>query len=58
MRADTRFPLGRKAGEEYQIDPPAAGSYIGNRVVIDWIAPCLGQHVRAALTHRLALISE
>lgn len=51
--ADPRFPRGRKAGEEYQIELLRLRNYIGNRVVIDWIAPCLGQRVRAALVHRL-----
>jgi len=51
--ADPRFPLGRKAGEEYQIELLRLRNYIGNRVIRDWIAPCLGQRVRARLAHRL-----
>ena len=51
--ADPRIPSGRKAGEEYQIELLRLRNYIGNRVVIDWIAPCLGQRVCARLARRL-----
>lgn len=51
--SDPRFPRGRKADEEYQVELMRLGRYIGNRIVIDWIAPVLGTRVRGALQHRL-----
>lgn len=50
---DPRFPNGRKADGEYQIELGRIRRYIGNRIVIDWIAPVLGERVKASLTHRL-----
>lgn len=50
---DPRYPTGRKAEEEYQRELLRLRQYIGNRVIIDWIAPCLGTRIRAALAHRL-----
>ncbi len=51
--SDPHFPTGRKAGGEYQTELLRLRNYVGNRVVIDWIAPCLGPRVRAVLAHRL-----
>lgn len=51
---DPRYPRGRKAGDEYQTElARLRAQYIGNRVIIDWVAPCLGARVRQALAHRL-----
>ena len=50
---DPRFPRGRRASEEYAIELGRLRQYIGNRVVIDWVAPCLGARVKQALAHRL-----
>ena len=51
---DPRFPRGRKAGEEYTTElGRLRRQYIGNRVIIDWIAPILGARVKGALAHRL-----
>ena len=51
---DPRFPRGRKAGEEYQTElGRLRAQYIGNRVILDWVAPCLGARVRQAPAHRL-----
>ena len=50
---DPHCPQGRKAGEEYAIELGRLKMYLGNRVIIDWIAPVLGKRVRGALEHRL-----
>ena len=50
---DPRYPTGRKAGDEYQIELRRLRQYIGNRVIIDWVAPILGARVQGALEHRL-----
>lgn len=50
---DPRYPRGRKAGDEYQTELYRLKQYIGNRIIMDWIAPCLGPRVRAAMNHRL-----
>ena len=43
----------RKCGDEYQTELFRMKRYVGNRAVIDWIAPVLGLRVRAAFEHRL-----
>ena len=50
---DPRYPRGRKAQDDYQTELCRLRAYIGNRIVIDWIAPCLGARVKGALAHRL-----
>jgi len=50
---DPRYPRGRKAGEEYTTELGRLRRYIGNRIVIDWVAPILGARVKGALAHRL-----
>jgi hypothetical protein len=43
----------RKSGDEYRTELMRMSRYVGNRVVIDWIAPVLGPRVRTAFEHRL-----
>lgn len=49
---DPRQVRGRKSSEEYAIELSRLRRYIGNRIVIDWIHPILGERVKAALAHR------
>jgi hypothetical protein len=51
--SDPRFPVGRKAQQEYQTDLMRMRAYIGNRIIIDWIAPSLGQRVKSAFADRM-----
>lgn len=50
---DANYPRGRKVGEEYQTELMRLRRYVGNRIILDWIAPCLGNRIRQALAHRL-----
>lgn len=50
---DPRYPTGRKAQEEYQTELGRMRRYVGNRVIVDWIAPVLGPRVRAAFSGRM-----
>jgi hypothetical protein len=50
---DVKYPRGRKAQDDYQTELVRLRQFIGNRIVLDWIAPCLGSRVRQALLHRL-----
>lgn len=50
---DPRQVKGRKASEEYAIELSRLRRYIGNRIVVDWVHPILGERVKAALSHRM-----
>jgi hypothetical protein len=50
---DPRFPKGRKADGDYQVELGRIGRYVGNRIIIDWIAPVLGKRVAGVLSGRL-----
>ena len=42
----------RKTTDEYQTELYRLRQLIGNRIVVRWVAPCLGARVKAALAHR------
>lgn len=50
---DARQIEGRKTGDEYQTELKRLRRYVGNRVVVDWIAPVLGARVQQAMAHRM-----
>ncbi len=50
---DPRFPRGRKAGDDYQTELSRLSRFIGNRIVVNCIAPVLGERVKAAMAGRL-----
>lgn len=55
---DPRKPTGRKAGDEYQTELFRLSRYVGNRIVVDWIAPILGERVKSAMSHRMRTRGE
>lgn len=51
--SDPRYPRGRKANDPYQLELMRLRQYVGNRIIMDWVAPCLGPRIRKVMEHRL-----
>jgi len=48
--SDLRYPKGRKASGQYALELVRLRPYVGSRLVLRWVAPCLGARVKAAMS--------
>ncbi len=50
---DPRTPKGRKSSDEYALELYRIGQQLKDRVVVQWVAPCLGTRVAIQIRNRL-----